>query len=315
MTDSFWSSNSLVPTWTSMASHAWSGYPPKLLDTMKPPKQSRLPPGCILKKLELSDVPAVVEFWSRYFSINSACRCVVPAAHVSKMISEKRWEGILIIHVRGDILGSLGRRLIPKLHTREATWLKSGAIDFFCVHPGWRKRGIGRTLLNSLHTSVAAPISPHIIYLDTPQLRVPPVSCGVLLNRRCLSSAAQPAAQLRDPALCLAAWRKCVKGVDVWSEEPGEEISFWLDGKVVIWNTFHRAFPDGGLIGIVLSKDIAATESLAQMKSPWGVLLAPATNPLTHSYGPEWRLNSVFQWIGYNLSVGFVSGEFPVVGF
>jgi hypothetical protein len=102
----------------------------------------------------------------------------------------------------------------------------------------------------------------------------------------------------------------------VWSSEPGEEISFWKanesSGVVVIWNTFHRVMPGGELIGIVLSEDVAAVEALAGVKSPWGVFLAGGASV----YGRAgWKINSVFQWIGYNLSIGFISGRFPVIGF
>jgi hypothetical protein len=154
---------------------------------------------------------------------------------------------------------------------------------------------------------------------------------GVFLYRK-TSTGSAVAEQIKDAGKMREAWRDCVKGVDIWSDEPGEEISGWISDKrsdersgersgernhkpVIIWNTFHRALPDGGLVGIVLSHSHEAAEALAQTKSPWGVLLVPVRDPFTHSYGPEWKFNSVFQWIAYNLSVGFVSGSFPVVGF
>jgi hypothetical protein len=88
-------------------------------------------------------------------------------------------------------------------------------------------------------------------------------------------------------------------------------------GVVVVWNTFHQAL--GGSVGIVLSASGAAT-ALADSKSPWGVLLLPRPIPFTQFGGgggaPEgWVYDSLFQWIGYNLSVGFISGKFPALGF
>jgi hypothetical protein len=113
-------------------------------------------------------------------------------------------------------------------------------------------------------------------------------------------------------------WANCVKGVQVWSSEPGAEISFWKaderSGVVVIWNTFHRVVPTGELIGIVLSEDMAAVEALAGVKSPWGVFLASAKGSAAAA-GGAWKINSVFQWIAYNLSVGFISRQFPIIGF
>ena len=324
MSDSFWSGNSLVPSWTSMIYHAWSGHPPKILETMHVQKRARLPPGCIMKPLEQADVPAVVEFWGRYFSITPSCRCLVPPAHVSKMISQKSWDGIIVLHASGEIIGSAVRRVIHNLHVREITLPKAAAADFYCIHPAWRKKGVGRAILSAFQNSTPAPTPPVLVLWDKPQIKVPPIITGMFMSRVCQATSNQ-ATQLKDPQACKEAWLNCVKGVDVWSPEPGEEISFWVplgqqrgQKPVIIWNTFHRTVPDGLLIGIVLSRDPEATEALAQAKSPWGVLLAPVplhqTISFTQTY-KSWKINSIFQWIGYNLSVGFISQSFPIVGF
>jgi hypothetical protein len=119
-----------------------------------------------------------------------------------------------------------------------------------------------------------------------------------------------------DGVAAEAIWANCVKGVQVWTSEPGAEISFWKadesSGAVVVWNTFHRVVPTGELIGIVLSDDMAAVEALASVKSPWGVFLACGSSG---SASAAWKINSVFQWIAYNLSVGFISRRFPILGF
>jgi hypothetical protein len=319
MGDSLWFGNSSAPTWLSLAAHAWSGHPPKLLESVQPQKQIRLPAGCSMRELAAPNIPAAVELWSRYFSITPSCRCLVPVEHVTKMITTKQWVGLIVVSPRGDIIGTIVRRCIRNLHVREAVWPSAVAGDYFCIHPGWRKKGVGRALLHAIHNTTPNPFPPVLMFWDKPQLRFPPLAAGIMMSRVCAQGGQRPQAiQLKDPQLCKAAWMECVKGNDVWSSEPGEEISFWAPAghkPTVVWNTFHRTIPDGGLIGIVLSRDAAATEALASVKSQWGVLLAPATNPFTHSYGPSWKINSIFQWIGYNLSVGFVSGHFPAIGF
>jgi hypothetical protein len=123
-----------------------------------------------------------------------------------------------------------------------------------------------------------------------------------------------------EGAAAEAIWANCVKGVQVWSSEPGAEISFWKaderSGAVVVWNTFHRVVPTGELIGIVLSDDMAAVEALAGVKSPWGVFLACGSKGSSaKGSSAAWKINSVFQWIAYNLSVGFISRRFPIIGF
>ena len=113
----------------------------------------------------------------------------------------------------------------------------------------------------------------------------------------------------------MKAWKLLKR--DIWTEEPGEEISFWKTsaGIVTVWNSFHRTIPDGFSIGVVLGGSAEAINLLASTKSEWGVLLVPRLNPLGNDLGDSWTLDSPFQWIGYNLSIGFISSEFPCVGF
>jgi len=234
------------------------------------------------------------------------------------MISQKTWDGIIVLDTSGAIIGSAVRRIINNLHVREINLPKAAAADFYCIHPAWRRKGVGRAILSAFQNSTPAPTPPVLVFWDKPQIKVPPMIMGTFMSKMCLGQV--QATQLKDPQLCKEAWLNCVKGVDVWTSEPGEEISFWLQGEgrkpVIVWNTFHRTVPDGLLIGIVLSRDQEATEGLAQSKSPWGVLLAPVPIHQTFSFTQNgWKINSLFQWIGYNLSVGFIGSTFPVVGF
>jgi hypothetical protein len=133
MGDSLWFGNSSAPTWLSLAAHAWSGHPPKLLESVQPQKQIRLPAGCSMRELAAPNIPAAVELWSRYFSITPSCRCLVPVEHVTKMITTKQWVGLIVISPRGDIIGTIVRRCIRNLHVREAVWPSAvaGTISAF----------------------------------------------------------------------------------------------------------------------------------------------------------------------------------------
>jgi GNAT superfamily N-acetyltransferase len=229
------------------------------------------------------------------------------------MLAEKRWEGIIIINSAGEVVGTLIRRFIKNLHVDKAAWKTAGAIDYFCVHPAWRKKGVGRALLTAIQNLTQDPVPPQLFFLENFQMRIPPISTGVFMSLQTNLGAAGEAVRVHDGK---ASWENCVKGSAVWTSEPGEEISFWKaderSGVVVIWNTFHRLMPGGELIGIVLSDNMEAVEALAGVKSPWGIFLAGGTS----AYGRVgWKINSVFQWIGYNLSIGFISGKFPVIGF
>jgi GNAT superfamily N-acetyltransferase len=229
------------------------------------------------------------------------------------MLAEKRWEGIIIINSAGEVVGTLIRRFIKNLHVDKAVWKTAGAIDYFCVHPAWRKKGVGRALLTAIQNRTADPVPPQLFFLEHFQMRIPPISAGIFMSLQKGQGEAGEAVRVHDGKVM---WENCVKGSDVWSSEPGEEISFWKANErsdvVVIWNTFHRVMPGGELIGIVLSDNAASVEALARVKSPWGVFLSAGASSRGRA---GWKINSVFQWIGYNLSIGFISGRFPVIGF
>ena len=293
----FWTSNQFVPNWTDFFSnYLWSS-PPRLLETLPIKRRVNIPEGCELRQAGKGDYKAIVEFWTRYFSNWASCRCVVPVEHLQKM----DWEILLVIR-EGLILGTVVRRKIRNLHIRQAKWSEAAVIDYFCVHPAWRKKSIGRTLLNAIHNTGLVSdqaLPPQLIFWEGLKW-IPPLSVGILWSRRGILGPGIPYLDRQK------AWNS-VKG-DIWTDEPGEEISVWSapSGPVIVWNTFHRSLPDGGSIGLILAGN---GDELAR-SSPWSVLLMPGTL----SPGPEWKMDSPFQWIGYNLSIGFVS-SFPLIGF
>lgn len=306
----FWTNNPCTPSWINTLSQIWSGSPPRLLEPMPAKRPVRLPQGCQIRLAVAEDSGAIAEFWGRYFSISKACRCAVSKEVVLRSIALARWQ--IIVTVSGDqIIGTVVRRYLKGLHVYEARWPAAAAIDFFCVHPSWRSRGVGRALLDTVHNLSQLPLQPHLIFWEGLRPSVPPLAGGCFWARRCEGTAV--ATLVRDKEAIQKAWLSCAKGMDVWTEEPGEEISVWsIDGRnVVVWNTLHVTVPDGKPIGIVLS-NLESADALASAKSYWGVLLTPQISPLPSG---EWTFDSVYQWIAYNLSVGKPSVQFPRIGF
>lgn len=307
----FWTNNPCVPRWSETLSQMWSGAPPKLLEPFPQKRPIRLPPGCTIRLAVAEDSGAIAEFWGRYFSISRSCRCAVSKGVVLKAMASGRWQ--ILVAVSGDqIVGTVIRRHLRGLRVYEARWATAAAIDYFCVHPSWRSRGVGRTLLDTIHNLGSLPLTPQLIFWEGLRPTVPPLAGGCFWSRR-TAEAGEPAQLVTDKEEIQRAWAACVKGGDVWTETPGEEISVWkCKGiPVVVWNTWHVTVPDGKLIGIVLS-DLAAATALAAAKSSWGVLLTGQAHPLAQD---GWTFDSAFQWIGYNLSVGKVSTQFPRIGF
>jgi len=286
----------------------WEKSPPKLLETLAIKRQNTVPAGCHLRLASAGDYAALTEFWSRYFSISKNCQSAVPAAHIQKM----SWEIIIVVRETGDIIGSIVRRKIKGLHVREARWEQAAVIDYFCIHPAWRSRGLGRSLLNAIHNTAKMPMSPQLIFWETIRLSVPPLALGCFLSRH---TPINNTLRITDVEQCKKAWMKCVKGADVWTENYGEEISFWpCQGEVVaIWNTFHRSLPDGKPIGIILGYTANILNAFGDVGNGYfGVIAYPSINPF--DLGDKWKYDSTFQWIGYNLSVGCM-GSFPRIGF
>jgi GNAT superfamily N-acetyltransferase len=302
---SFWKDNPCSPTWQGFLDSWMHGYPSKLVEPRPPNQKISLPPGLSLRYATPSDLEQLPEFWTRYFS--SATRCIVPLLHIQKMVSVNLWNIIVISDAHGFIVGSLVRRWIKKVHMKEVLWQKLGIIEYFCIHPRYRKRGIGRALLSCIHNVTERPIPPHLMLLEGIQVRIPPICAGVYVSKRCQGNLQGILVKEDLPSI----WKKCVKG-GIWSEYTESfETTIWKmpSGYIAIWNTFHYAIPDGARIGIIVGYSVqkAVEEATQTTTHGYGVVLMPTLNL-------EWTLDSPFQWLAYNMTAGFIGG-FPSICF
>ena len=291
-----------------MVSQAWNGTPPRLLETVKIPRQLPGQRGWFIRKATDSDISLLPIFWSKWFSITKACRCLVPVEHIQKQVLEGVWEIYVCLRSdTGELIGTIIRRWIPKVHVRLAVWQKAGGIDYFCVHPAWRNKDVGRGLLAVVHNTAPVPIAPHFIFWEGLMPLTPPLACGLLYAKKCNGESA--AEIILNSEMRRSLWKQLVIGSDIWSEHPGPETTLWKTarGHVAIWNTFHKSVPEGKDIGIVVAAE--NSEAINLIGAPWGVLLSDS------SHGSDWKLDSPFQWIAYNLGVGFISLRFPCLGF
>jgi hypothetical protein len=118
---------------------------------------------------------------------------------------------------------------------------------------------------------------------------------------------------LAGPLARLANWNDCVRDSHIISRggDESHEVTTWKvsNGFVTVWNTFHCSVPDGAIVGIVLhASSQEAFEEFSQASGhPFGILLS--------QYTTSGSLDSPFQWIGYNLSCGKISTQFPCLAF
>ncbi len=297
---SFWKNNPCVPTWTDLVKDWFNGQPSKLIDST-PPMRPLV--QVFIRKATTEDLEQLPEFWSRWYSVKSA-RCMVPMSHVLKMA-----KGDIFVCVRGgEVIGSIVRRWLTGLHMREVRWPRAGIIDYFCIHPAHRKKGLGRALLTFLHNSTLYTerlILPHLMLWEGIQPTIPPASVGLFLHRKCYKG---PSIAIEEGS---EAWSQLQRGKDIWNEscETSGETSIWKVGvaNLAIWNTFHRSVPEGLLIGIVVGGSIADANAFAQASGhPFGILL------MAGSLGSDgWTLDSPYQWISYNTKMNFISYQFP----
>ena len=266
---SFWKNNVCVPTWTDLVKDWFNGEPPKLIDSTPPMRPFA---QVFIRKATQEDLEQLPEFWSRWYSVKSA-RCMVPMSHVMKMA---KGDVFVSVNPAGEVIGSIVRRWLTGLHMREVRWPRAGIIDYFCIHPAHRSKGIGRALLTFLHNSTLYTekvMLPQIMLWEGVQPTIPPASMGLFIYRKCFPNGITAVEQ--ESAI---QWAEMQRGKDIWNESceaPGET-SIWKVGqeKIAIWNTFHRSVPEGLLIGIVVGGSIADANAFSQASGhPFGILL------------------------------------------
>lgn len=317
MAGSFWRDNPCAPGWTDRVSSWWNDDSPRLIQMEQyvVPFQPIL--GCTLLRGKKEHASSISQFWTRYFVQTSLCKCFVPTEHIETCIEDKSWDVFLIVHKStNEIVGTAVRRWLHELHIKNVVWKKAGMVDFFCVHPSYRKKGIGRWLLATLHNTVNPPMPPHLILWEGFQVKIPPTVQNIYYVKKRPAMLPIAASFANKNITCSLItdkkkWLECVKGKDIWTEDGSfREVSMWKlpAGIVAVWNTFHTSIPDGVAIGIIMSGNAIAIDQFSAV-GPFGILLSAGCPEGSQG----WTRDSSFQFVTYNLSTNFISSEFPVL--
>ncbi len=317
MAGSFWQNNPCAPGWTDRIQSWWNGDSPHLIQTEQyvVPFQPIL--GFSLVKAKKEHANVITQFWTRFFVQSSVCKCFVPPEHIEASIQDNNWEIFIVVHQQTkEIVGTIVRRWLKKLHIRDFFWEKAGMIDFFCVHPAFRNKGIGRWLLATVHNTVEPPMPPHLVLWEGFQIKIPPVVYNTywVKKRPIMLPIAASMAKKNTPCTLITdkkKWLSCIQNKDIWTEDGQfREVSMWQlpAGIVVVWNTFHRSMPDNVAIGILMSGNAIAIDQFSSV-GPFGILLSAGCP----DGSTGWERDSQFQIISYNVSSNFVSSEFPLL--
>lgn len=309
MSSNFWKSNPCSPSWSDFVSNWIYSHPPKLVNSSILPPLPIIPiAGCLLQKASPNHLSMLSEFLNRYFSNSIHYSCRIPISALQNPL----WD-IYVVLYNNQIIGSIIRKWVLNVYVDRVKWPKAGVIDYFCVHPSWKKKGIGRWLLTHLHNSTQCPIPPHFIFWEGLQPSYPPLSIGFFVSK--ISVSQSPL--LHKIPLTKQIWELSVGKKSVWSEwnPNANEISVWKpiqsNTLVLVWNTFHSSAY--GPIGIVLSGSFQAIQELSNSKSYWGVLLVPQINPFFSEFRKlNWSIDSPYQWIAYNMISSSFS-DFPAL--
>lgn len=298
---SFWTNNPCCPSWTGLFSSYITSHPPILLQAHPPPSPLHPISGCTFGRATEEDISQLPSFWEKWFSTGTS-RCCIPYQRIRRSLDAGTWD-IYVVRRDRQVIGTLVRRWITGFHVKGAYMPKAGIIDFFCVHPAWKRKGVGRTLLFLIHNATVRPMPPHLMFWESYLPTIPPSIAGIYWKKECVLGKRDSLPEERERQV----WTSLAGKRAIRSEyRRCEDILTYemRGGAVIIWNTWHRRIPQGDSIGIVL----ASTGSMDELYecSPFGLLLADRQYE-------GWEFNGAFQWGMYNMNTGFITTEFPLI--
>lgn len=317
---SFWTSNPCVPSWIETLRMRWFGEYPKLLQANPPIHRTGIP-GFLCRPAELEELEEVCAFWYSWYNTAPHSRCVIPAWVVKECVLLKRWE-ILLVRKKDEastLIGTIVRRNIENLQVYEAKWPQACVVDFYCIHPAYRKKGIGRLLLAELQNSGKRPFAPHLILWEFVNPFFPPLSVGGFYYRM-YGTPLVPCTVL-EGVDAEKVWNSLTEKKPIrsgWMKR-SRELSVYRVGTfgyIAIWNTYHVSLPAGKPVNIVIAYTSMQTLQVfcGDGSKEDGFLIAPRTS-LQDTFPEGWKFDSMFQWVAYNLAIGKVCSESPCLGF
>ena len=286
-------------------------------------------------------------FWHFWFKNSNRCRTSIPLSHIVDGIESGSWKILCAWEQGGEkrLVGTIVRRAIGRICVKGVWFEGAGSIDYFCIHGAWRRRGLGRCLLGSIHglmaaTGAGAPIAPHLFLYERSQLLCAPLSWTTLWVRRarpgnlqlpvtrCEGTALEAAIQAAGRSLEIVGSHHGGKETAVYCVKVRKDTSVSVKGVGggLVWGAvldlFCVSIPEGYRIGCLqgiwsnskaVGAEANATEAAEAIVDACGfdLVLVPSCVPRKTDSG--WERDETVQWIGYNLNSGLYTESYPVL--
>jgi hypothetical protein len=153
----FWNDTPNITYWDLIKS-VWSQTtPPIILERSNIPFIIPSMPGIILKTVDFKNANNYSKFIANNFSASREVIIDIPSEVISEGIIKEGWVGIEARDIDLTLIGLVFSKPIKYFYSSEFPIISQqslrevGLVDYFCISPAWRKKGLGTTLLFKLH--------------------------------------------------------------------------------------------------------------------------------------------------------------------
>jgi GNAT superfamily N-acetyltransferase len=197
---SFWK-ESPGPHWSDWISSALSCSGVALAQPIRRFPLALAPPSDVSISYSLAEsenAAAIAKFLSEQFQITAKSVCCLPVERLARGILSD-WIAVIArdkANIVGTIisrpLGSVLFQSIVEKEPKQSKFSSADYIDFFCVHPDYRKSGIGSELLKNINFYASERGRPiHFFQKElTPLFALPPLWFGTYIFREAIQSGA-----------------------------------------------------------------------------------------------------------------------------
>ena len=150
----FWSSTPNVSYWSYIQSVWLPVKAPSLLVNKSTQVILKKTPGAVYRRAVSQNAKQYTKFIETYFNyIEGKTRTVIPPEIIEEGLRNNTWYGIEVRNQDSFIIGIVFSIQVQYLYSSEFSkqpLTECGLVDYFCVAPEWRNKGVGTNILTKL---------------------------------------------------------------------------------------------------------------------------------------------------------------------